>query len=251
MKETVFYFRKGLFLWLLSLAVMMLPLSATAQPVEYSYANESSVRNAFLVMMNGGARLSPTVYYDVFNSSYQKYAYLNPLLGPRSIEMNLLYLQQPVAEKLDSSLKVRAKQEEKYMLDRQPYLDASWALERQKVTAAMNTYKANIGKITLEGGTDQQAWVDKWNALQEGIQALQDAYMPMAERHKQYLETLKEARRQNSELVTYLYALHCYKKVISSYEEAVKAPKRTDVRSVGAYALGRWKYSIGLVKDSQ
>ena len=98
-------------------------------------------------------------------------------------QMNLtLYQEVPHAEALDSALTERMRVEAKNIADRTPGLtDIAWQVERGKIESKLSVLKGNIERITLEGGSAHSytTWLERYNAINCGLQAVRDAYMPL------------------------------------------------------------------------
>ena len=80
--------------------------------------------------------------------------------------------------------------EAKNIADRTPGLtDIAWQVERGKIESKLSVLKGNIERITLEGGSAKSytTWLERYNAINCGLQAVRDAYMPQGKRKEQYL----------------------------------------------------------------
>lgn len=115
-----------------------------------------------------------------------------------------LYNQVDEAEAIDSALVKRAKVEALNVADRQ--VDIAWLAEGDKVSGQMERFRRNIDRILLSGGTpaDKERWTEYYHVYQCAIKATKDAYMPNAQRKKEYLRIYEDVARQNEILVGYL-----------------------------------------------
>ena len=70
----------------------------------------------------------------------------------------------------------------------------------------MDRFRRNIDRILLSGGTpaDKERWTEYYHVYQCAINATKDAYMPNAQRKKEYLRIYEDVARQNEILVSYL-----------------------------------------------
>ena len=73
------------------------------------------------------------------------------------------------------------------MADRQ--VDLAWLAEGDKVNGQMERFRRNIDRILLCGGTpdERERWEEYYQVYQCAINATKDAYMPNAQRKKEYL----------------------------------------------------------------
>ena len=149
-----------------------------AQGVSVTYNHDSPKQNQVTVMETGAGALSPDLYYTLLHNSYKKSAAAKNKLSFRTLAGVNLYNQVDEAEAIDSALVSRAKIE---------------ALR-------------NIDRILPAGGTpdDRERWTEYYHVYQSAIKATRDAYMPNAQRKKEYLRIYEDVTRQNGILVGYL-----------------------------------------------
>lgn len=162
--------------------------SATAQSVTYNH--DSSKQNQITVMETGGGSLTPEFYYWLLHNSYKKTAAEKNKLGFRTLAGINLYNQVDDAEKIDSALTKRAEVEALNVADRQT--DLAWLAESSKIDGQLDKMKANIDQIVPTGGNvnDKRRWEELYNMYQCAVKATKDAYMPNAQRKRQYLSNL-------------------------------------------------------------
>lgn len=74
----------------------------------------------------------------------------------------------------------------------------------------MARFKQNIDRIMFVGGTinEKLRWTEYYNMYNCAINATKDAYMPNAQRKKEYLRIYDDVVRQNETLLRYLVRLH-------------------------------------------
>lgn len=72
-----------------------------------------------------------------------------------------------------------------------------WTLHgspRAVKSGEMERFKRNIDRILLSGGTpsDKERWTEYYHVYQSAIDATKDAYMPNAQRKKEYLRIYED-----------------------------------------------------------
>ena len=74
----------------------------------------------------------------------------------------------------------------------------------------MERLQRNIDRILLAGGTtdDKERWTEYYHVYQCAINATKDAYMPNAQRKKEYLRIYEDVVQQNEILVGFLSRRH-------------------------------------------
>lgn len=177
----------------------------TAVHAQYvTYNHDSPKQNQVTVMETGTGALSPDLYYSVLHNRYKKSAAAKNKLSFRTLAGINLYNQVDEAEAIDSALVKRAKVEALNVADRQ--VDIAWLAEGDKVSGQMERFRRNIDRILLSGGTpaDKERWTEYYHVYQCAIDATKNAYMPNAQRKKEYLRIYEDVTRQNGVLVGYL-----------------------------------------------
>ena len=160
----------------------------TAVHAQYvTYNHDSPKQNQVTVMETGTGALSPDLYYSVLHNKYKKSAAAKNKLSFRTLAGINLYNQVDEAEAIDSALVKRAKVEALNVADRQA--DIAWLAEGDKVSRQMDRFRRNIDRILLSGGTpaDKERRTEYYHVYQCAINATKDAYMPNAQRKKEYL----------------------------------------------------------------
>ena len=222
-------------------------IKATAQSVTYNH--DSSKQNQITVMETGGGSLTPEFYYWLLHNNYKKTAAEKNKLGFRTLAGINLYNQVDDAEKIDSALTKRAEVEALNVADRQ--IDLAWLAESSKINGQLDKMKANIDHIIPTGGTinDKRRWEELYNMYQCAVKATKDAYMPNAERKRQYLQIYADVSKQNDVLVKYLVQLsnrNATKNLLSASNN-----RSIDKRSIISNAMSRWNESRSAVRGSQ
>lgn len=143
----------------------------------------------------------------------------------------------------------RAKIEALNVADRQA--DIAWLAEGDKVNGQMVRFKRNIDRILPVGGTpeDKDRWTEYYHIYQCAIDATKDAYMPNAQRKKEYLRIYEDITRQNEILVGYL-AKRQNTTVTSTLLNAT-ADRTLDKESIVRDAVNRWHESRFAVRGPQ
>ena len=225
-----------------ALLLMAVTVPVTAQ----TYNHDASVYNQFLVGETGGGSLTPQLYYDATHNSYQKWAYMENKNLFRGQLTLVLEREKPMAEQIDSALTYRAKIEAMNVADRTPKaLDLAWQAEKGKIEKKFQLFRENINKITMKGGTSQdyRDWLEIYNCLQTALQAVRDAYMPLNERKKQYLEIYHDIVLRNNQLVQFITSRSCGKEADELLRSKV-SPRYVRLSGYTSDAMGRWKVAM-------
>lgn len=180
-----------------------------------TYNHDSSKQNQITVMETGGGSLTPEFYYWMLHNSYKKSAAEKNKLGFRTLAGINLYNQVDDAEKIDSALTKRAEIEALNVADRQ--IDLAWLAESSKINGQLDKMKANIDHIIPTGGTvnDKRRWEELYNMYRCAVKTTKDAYMPNAQRKKEYLRIYADLTVQNETLLKYLVQLNTQNRTAS------------------------------------
>ena len=192
-------------------AVMIAMASVTLQVNAQSYVtynHDDAKMNQITVQETGAGGLTPAFYYDVFHNSYQKSAATKNKLSFRSLAGVAAWQQIEDADSIEASLKKHAEIEALNVADRQ--IDIAWLAEGTKLTNKLDDFQSNINRIIGAGGTfnDKERWNNYYNIFQCAIKATQDAYMPNAQRKKEYLAIYSDICKENETLIKYLVQLN-------------------------------------------
>ena len=221
--------------------------AAKAQSVTYNH--DSPKQNQVTVMETGTGALSPDLYYSILHNKYKKSAAVKNKLSFRTLAGVNLYNQTDEAEAIDSALVKRAEIEALNVADRQ--IDLAWLAEGDKINAQMERLQRNIDRILLAGGTtdDKERWTEYYHVYQCAINATKDAYMPNAQRKKEYLRIYEDVVRQNEILVGFL-ARRQNATVTDGLLNAT-VDRRLNKGGIVREAMGRWNESRFTVRGSQ
>lgn len=234
--------------WILTTGLIMaVAIGANAQYVTYNH--DSPKMNQIMVEETGAGALTPELYYTLLHNRYKKTAAAKNKLTFRTAAGVASYQQVNEAEAIDSALTSRAKIEALNVADRQ--VDLAWLAEKDKVESQMRQFQKNIDRILITGGSpkEKERWSEYYHIYQCAIKATKDAYMPNAERKRQYLQIYADVSKQNDVLVTYLVQLsnrNATRDLLSVSEN-----QSIDKRSIVNNALNRWNESRSAVRGSQ
>ena len=233
--------------WIFTTMLLVATIAANAQYVTYNH--DSPKMNQITVEETGAGALKPELYYTLLHNKYKKTAAVKNKLTFRTAAGVASYQQVDEAEAIDSALTSRAKIEALNVADRQ--VDLAWLAEKDKVESQMRQFQKNIDRITMTGGSpkEKERWDDYYRVYQCAIKATRDAYMPNAQRKKEYLQIYADVSRQNDVLVKYLVQLsnrNATKNLLSATEN-----RSIDNRSTISHAMSRWNESRSAVRGSQ
>lgn len=216
-----------------------------AQGVQMTYEHDDAKMKQVTVMESGMGALTPEWYYNTLHENYGKSAASkNKTLFRTTAGINL-YNQKDMAERIDSVLVKRAAVEALNIADRSGgALDLAWSTEGPKVSGKMSDYLTNVNKIRETGGSREEYdyWLQYYNVYTCAIRSTQDAYMPNAQRKREYLKIYDDVTRKNELLVGYLVRISNSRKVDEMLNQATQnltASKPDIVRA----AMSRWKAS--------
>lgn len=227
--------------------LLVATIAANAQYVTYNH--DSPKMNQITVEETGAGALKPELYYTLLHNKYKKTAAVKNKLTFRTAAGVASYQQVDEAEAIDSALTSRAKIEALNVADRQ--VDLAWLAEKDKIESQMRQFQKNIDRIMMTGGSpkEKERWNDYYRVYQCAIKATRDAYMPNAQRKKEYLQIYADVSRQNDVLVKYLVQLsnrNATKNLLSATEN-----RFINKGSIARNAMSRWNESRSAVRGSQ
>ena len=205
---------------------MMIISSSTLEVRAQSYVtynHDEAKMNQITVQEIGAGGLTPAFYYDVFHRSYQRSAGSKNKLTYRSLAGVAGWQQVDDADSVKASLEKRAE------------------IEALKITNKLNDFQNNINRIVSAGGTfqEKERWNDYYNIFQCAIKATQDAYMPNAQRKKEYLAIYADICKENETLIKYIVKLNSRSKTKELLEATSSRPNRNETYARAAY--NRWR----------
>lgn len=231
----------------LLLTVIVLSVSVETLKAQYvTYNHDSSVMNQFTIGEIGAGSFTPDLYYDSFHKSYRNGAMMTNKQFYRSQLKLALTPEEGHAENLDSALNDRKRVEELNIADRTPGVtDIAWQVERGKIEAKLGILKKNIESLTMEGAPAKEyiAWMERYNCINCGLQAVRDAYMPQGKRKEQYIAIYKDILEKNNELCEYIAYLRTAKELKRINGNPRPLP-RTQFGLIARSAHGRWKVAM-------
>lgn len=229
--------------------VMMAVMLVTAVMVQAQYVtynHDASVMNQFTIGEIGAGSFTPDLYYDAFHKSYRNGAMMTNKQFYRSQLKLALTPEESHAENLDSALNERKRVEELNIADRTPGVtDVAWQVEKSKIESKLAIYKKNIESLITEGAPAKEyiVWMERYNAINCGLQAVRDSYMPQGKRKEQYIAIYKDILLQNTEVCEYIAYLRSAKEVKRINDNPRPLPK-TQFGLIARTAHGRWKVAM-------
>ena len=209
-----------------------------AQSVTYNH--DDAKMNQITVAEIGSGSLTPDFYYWLLHNSYRESAAAKNKLGFRTTAGINLYNQVDEAEALDSAMTQRARIEALNVADRSGgALDVAWLAEGDKINSALEDFEKNIRRIIKAGGSnyEQEHWREQYNVFLCAVKSVQEAYMPNAERKKQYLRIHADIIRKNE--MRYLVRLANSTKVAELLDaSAIIEDRRAQIAMA---AMNRWR----------
>ena len=204
-----------------------------------TYNHDDAKMNQITVQEIGAGGLTPALYYNTFHSSYQKSAASKNKITYRSLAGAAAWSQVENADSVEESLKKRAEIEALNVADRQ--IDLAWVAEGGKITNKLNDFQNNINRIVSAGGTfnDKERWESYYNIFQCSIKATQDAYMPNAQRKKEYLAIYADICKENETLIKYIVQLNSRAKTAELLSATGTRTNRNGTFATAAY--NRWR----------
>lgn len=220
-------------------------ISTRAQYVTYNH--DETKMNQIMVMETGAGTLKPAVYYRVAHNNYQKTAAARNKLLYRTEAGGFSYGQVDLAEKIDSALTSRAKIEALNMADRK--VDIAWQTEGSKLESKMQSFQNNIDRIIPAGGSpsDRTRWQEYYNLYQTAIRATGEAYMPNAQRKKEYLRIYEDLCRQNETLIRFIVSVRGRAHTEMALNASLTRIDRT--AEIATEARSRWKGTSSTEKE--
>ena len=237
-------YKKNIQRMLLTVVLSASFMIVQAQSVTYNH--DSSVMNQFTIGETGVGSFTPDFYYDVFHKNYRNGAMETNKQVFRSQMQFALSPEEGHAENLDTALNERKRVELKNIADRTPGVgDIAWQFEKSKIESKLEIFKNNIEKLTIEGAParEYQIWMEKYNCINCGLQAVRDAYMPQGKRKEQYLAIYKDVLSQNTEVCEYIALLRSLREIKNISSNFHPLPK-TQLGMIARTAHGRWKVAL-------
>ena len=228
---------------ILLIGALLLTYGTAAQ--SFTFNHDEVVMNQFTVAETGTGNLGGNNfqwYYDLFHNSYSDWAPEKNKQAFRLENYYTLHKEVPMAETIDTCLKERAKIEGFNLIDRQ--VDLVWSMEKSKIEAKQQAFQKNINSIVPLGGTsiDKKHWQNVYEAIDCGLRAVRDGYLPNSERQKSYLLMYKDLVRYNTQLVALLIDLS-NRNQLKDIEKANSIP-RSDVTRHATSCFARWKVAL-------
>jgi hypothetical protein len=216
-----------------------------SQGIRVTYEHDEAKKNQITVMESGTGSLTPNWYYTTLHENYSKSAASkNKNLYRTTAGINL-YNQKNEAEQIDSALVKRAAIEALNIADRSGgALDLAWNTEGPKLSEKMSSFVTNINRIRSIGGSaeDYHYWLQFYNVYTCAIHSTQDAYMPNAQRKREYLRIYEDVSRKNNLLISYLVQL-CNSRKVDELLVQTNQNLTNNKPDIVRAAMSRWKAS--------
>lgn len=208
------------------LATLSLGL-AQAHAQYASYNHDATKMNQITIMEIGTGSLTPEFYYTLLHNNYKKSAASKNKLGFRTAAGMAAYGQVDKAEQIDSALTSRAKIEALNIADRE--VDIAWMAEGGKIEEKLQSFQNNINRIVPAGGqpSDRTRWTEYYNMYKTAINATRNAYMPNAQRKKEYLHIYDDLCKQNELLVSFIVSVNNRAKTSHALQATLNRTNRT------------------------
>ena len=221
--------------------------SAKGQYVEYTQNHENDIMNQFLTMETGASALSPAWYYNTFHKSYQKTANATNKLVSRTAVMAMVNAEKTPAAKIDSDYVARGKIYASNIESRSKISDVTWAVEKSKVNGKLEIFNRNISHIVSSGGTseDYRTWRNIYNCIETAIKYMQDSYLDMGQRKKEFLAIYRDIVKRNNLLVQQLSFWRESKRAKEILGNKTKIERVTSNKVVAQNCLRRWQSAFG------
>ena len=233
MRKYIIYLKSITFL-----LVLIVTIQVNAQSY-VTYNHDNTKMNQITVQEVGAGCLTPDFYYWATHHSYQKSAASKNKLTYRTLAGVAVYPQVEDADSIEAALTKRAEIEALNIADRQ--IDIAWLAEGSKITDKLNAFQTNINRIVSAGGSirDKDRWNDYYHIFQCAIKATQDAYMPNAQRKKEYLAIYADITKQNETLIAYLVQLNKKAKTANLLSATFNKPDHR--AAIATAAHNRWR----------
>ncbi len=220
---------------------MIVATTFGAQAQSVTYNHDASKMNQFTVGETREGALEPELYYTLLHGTYKKNAAAKNKLTFRTAAGLAAYLQVDMAEAIDSALTSRAEIEALNLADRQ--IDIAWLAEGDKIESQMQKFQNNIERILPAGGLpdERERWNEYYQIYQCAINETREAYMPNAQRKKEYLQIYSDISKQNETLVRYLVQLS-NRDAVKDLLAATNNPT-VDKADIVRSAMSRWNES--------
>jgi len=233
-------------------SILLLASAIVGVKAQYvTYNHDDAVMNQFTVGEVGAGALGgddpiAREWYYLLHRNYQNNAMATNKQFFRTQMKLALTPEEGYAEALDSALNERKRVEALNIADRTPGVtDVAWQVEKGKIENKLDIFKKNIERLTTEGAPAKEyiIWMERYNCINCGLQAVRDAYMPQGKRKEQYIEIYKDILLKNTEVCEYISYLR-YQKMIKRDSTKIRPLPKTKVGLIARTAHGRWKVAM-------
>ena len=230
-----------------TIAIALAAVTITAQAQSTTYNHDPMKMNQITVMESGSGQLQPAWYYNLLHENYSKGAASTNKAMYRTEAGGVLYLQLPTGDSIKTYLEKRAEIEALNMADRAGgAADLAWLAEGEKIERKMAAFMTNVDRIVPAGGTgdERSYWLQYYDMFQTAIRNTQDAYMPNAQRKREYLQIYADVVRKNDLLVKYLVKIH--QRHLMEERNRARIVPRPETQALALSALARWQGAVGM-----
>ena len=222
-------------------------VTLTVQAQSTTYNHDPMKMNQITVMESGSGELQPAWYYNLLHGNYSKGAASTNKAMYRTEAGGVFYLQLPTGDSIKTYLEKRAEIEALNMADRAGgAADLAWLAEGEKIERKMEAFMNNVDRIVPAGGTgdERSYWLQYYDMFQTAIRNTQDAYMPNAQRKREYLQIYADVARKNDLLVKYLVKIH--QRHLMEERNRARVVPRSETQALALSALARWQGAVGM-----
>ena len=230
-----------------TIAMALTAVTLTVQAQSTTYNHDPMKMNQITVMESGSGELQPAWYYNLLHENYSKGAASTNKAMYRTEAGGVLYLQLPTGDSIKTYLEKRAEIEALNMADRAGgAADLAWLAEGEKIERKMAAFMTNVDRIVPAGGTgdERSYWLQYYDMFQTAIRNTQDAYMPNAQRKREYLQIYADVVRKNDLLVKYLVKIH--QRHLMEERNRARIVPRPETQALALSALTRWQGAVGM-----
>ena len=222
-------------------------VTLTVQAQSTTYNHDPMKMHQITVMESGSGELQPAWYYNLLHENYSKGAASTNKAMYRTEAGGVLYLQQPTGDSIKTYLEKRAEIEALNMADRAGgAADLAWLAEGEKIERKMEAFMNNVDRIVPAGGTgdERSYWLQYYDMFQTAIRNTQVAYMPNAQRKREYLQIYADVARKNDLLLKYLVKIH--QRHLMEERNRARVVPRSETQALALSALARWQGAVGM-----
>lgn len=210
-----------------------------------TYNHDASVMNQFLVMETGAGALVPPIWYTTFHKAYYATAYpLSKSLSRLALLSNIS-IEKEHADSIKTAMEREAKVAavdlgERFAVAGENFIKITTSIELN-LGNSLSQAQHKIKRIANFGtGKEFAEWQNQYNLLQNSINCIRSAYLPVSMRQRQYSNLLLKAQKLNKQLSKRLDFLVAYQELLDADKEDEKI-QAVDHEVIAARAILRWQ----------